>query len=440
LPLTVNYATADGTALAGINYTATSGTLTFAPGVTTATIAVPILDSGSQTAPLTFTLSLSNPEGATLSRGQATGTIAPSDQKAKFYVVNDATSTIGGTNTAYKYQPSGTTQAPFGLSLNDLDPRGVAANATGTTEWVVDANKNVYVYSPSGALLGSWSAVGLGSSAQLTGIATDGTDIWLVDSSADKVYKYTGAASLRSGSQSAASSFSLSVHGHSGNSNPQDMVTDGSSFWVVDGTAHMVFKYTLSGSLLGSWAIDPANTHPTGITINPNNVSDIWIVDNGTDKVYQYVGAASRTSGSQNASATFALAAGDTNPQGIADPPPADLLLTPTPAPALPDAPSVAPATGGSGSSNTDQAVPLLFLPTSALLVADSGPGGWTANALVAPAVCGTPPLAVNAPATPTPALPRTPSTGTQDRLFADLLSSGWADARGAESLWKPLA
>jgi hypothetical protein len=30
-------------------------------------------------------------------------------------------------------------------------------------------------------------------------------------------------------------------------------------------------------------------------------------VDNGTDKVYQYVGAAGRTSGSQNASASFAL-------------------------------------------------------------------------------------------------------------------------------------
>jgi hypothetical protein len=214
----------------------------------------------------------------------------------------------------------------------------------------VDANKTVYVYSPGGTLLGSWSAGGLSSSAQLTGIATNGTDIWLVDSSADKVYKYSGAASLRSGSQAAASSFSLAVHGHSGNGNPQDLVTDGTSFWVVDGTAHMVFKYTLSGSLLGSWTIDPANTQPTGITINPNYVSDIWIVDNGTDKVYQYVGAASRTSGSQNAAATFALAPGDTNPQGIADPPPADMLLTPTPEPALPDGPSVASGTSVSST------------------------------------------------------------------------------------------
>jgi sugar lactone lactonase YvrE len=335
-PVTVNYATADGTAVSiGTmpNYKAASGTLTFAPGVTTETIRVPILDSGSQTTSLTFAVNLSSPQLATLSQSQGTGTVEPSDQAAKFYVVNDATSSLGGTNTAYKYQPTGAPQAPFGLSLNDLAPMGIAANASGTTEWVVDANKNVYVYSAGGTLLGSWSAGGLSTSAQLTGIATNGTDIWLVDSSADKVYKYAGAASRLSGSQSAASSFSLSSHGHSGNGNPQDMVTDGTSFWVVDGTAHMVFKYTLSGSLLGSWAIDPADKNPTGITINPNNVSDIWIVDNGTDKVYQYVGAASRISGSQNAGATFALAPGNTNPQGIADPPPEDMMVATAAAP-----------------------------------------------------------------------------------------------------------
>jgi hypothetical protein len=50
-------------------------------------------------------------------------------------------------------------------------------------------------------------------------------------------------------------------------------------------------------------------------------VSDIWIVDAGTDRVYQYTAAAGRTSGSQAAAASFALAAGNTNPQGIADPP-----------------------------------------------------------------------------------------------------------------------
>jgi hypothetical protein len=286
-------------------------------------------------------------------------------------VVNDATPTIGGTNTAYKYQPSGTALAPYGLSLNDLTPMGIAANAAGTMEWVVDANLNVYVYSPGGALLGSWAAGGMPSGAQVTGIATNGTDIWLLDPPLAKVYKYTGAASRLSGSQSAASSFSL-VGGKSGNTNPQDLVTDGTSFWVVDGSALKVFEYTLSGSSLGSWKLDPADTHPTGITINPSNVSDIWIVDSGTLKVYDYTAAASRTSGSQAAAATFALAAGDTNPQGIADPPPADMLLTPAAAP-VNAAPSVEPLTLPAAPSLTGQdALFALLAPHGPTLAVDA--------------------------------------------------------------------
>jgi DNA-binding beta-propeller fold protein YncE len=336
-PVTVNYATADGTALAATNYTATSGTLTFPAGVTTETISVPLLDSGSQTSTLNFTVNLSNPQSATLSQSKATGTIAPSDQGAKFYVVNAPNPADGGNHATFKYQTSGTAQAPYFLGPADLAPEGIAANAAGTQEWVVDANKNVYVYSSTGTLLGSWAAGGLSSSAQITGITTSGTDIWLVDGYADKVYRYIGAASRVSGSQNAASSFNL-VSGRNGNTNPQDLVTDGTSFWVVDGTALKVFKYTLSGSSLGSWSIDPADKHPTGITIDPTNVSNIWIVDNSTDEVYQYTAAASRTSGSQSAAATFALASGNTNPQGIADPPPANMLITRAPAslPTLP--------------------------------------------------------------------------------------------------------
>src|SRR5262249_39797492 len=90
---------------------------------------------------------------------------------------------------------------------------------------------------------------------------------------------------------------------------------------------------TVSGTSKGSWSIDAANTSPTGITINPSNVSDIWIVDSGTKKIYQYTAAASRTSGNQNAAASFALAANNTNPQGIADPPTGNMLLSPAPAP-----------------------------------------------------------------------------------------------------------
>jgi hypothetical protein len=45
-----------------------------------------------------------------------------------------------------------------------------------------------------------------------------------------------------------------------------------------------------------------------------------------TKQVYQYTNVANKTMGSQNAALSFALAAGNTNPQDIADPPAGDML------------------------------------------------------------------------------------------------------------------
>jgi outer membrane protein assembly factor BamB len=376
--VTINYSTADGTALAGMDYAAASGMLTFVPGETAKTILVSTLDNGGADPTKAFIVNLSNATGGgIITTGQGIGTIL---DDTKFYVVND-----GSNDQTYQYAASGRALGNNALGSGDAAPRGVATTAAGTTEWVVDANKTVYVYSTGGALLGSWSAGGLTSSAQLTGIATDGTDIWLIDSSADTVYKYAGAASRLSGSQSPAGSFGLGK-GKNPNTNPQDIVTDGASLWVVDGTALKVFKYTLSGSSLGSWSIDPADAHPTGITINPSNVSDIWIVDSGTLKVYQYVGAAGRTSGSQNAAATFALNPSDTNPQGIADPPPVDMLLPPPAAP-VNAAPSVGPLTfAGALSLAGRDAVFALLAPHSATFAAASGTPAGPPAAPSAPA------------------------------------------------------
>jgi chitinase len=78
-PVTVSYATADGTALAGSDYVATSGTLTFAPGVTSQSVTVPIIGDRVAEPTETFRLVFSNSVGATLSTVQATGTILDND-------------------------------------------------------------------------------------------------------------------------------------------------------------------------------------------------------------------------------------------------------------------------------------------------------------------------------------------------------------------------
>jgi hypothetical protein len=74
-PVSVAYATADGTATANLDYTAHASTLTFAPGVTMQTITVAILPTNINEAPQTFFVNLSNPFNATIATAQGVGTI-----------------------------------------------------------------------------------------------------------------------------------------------------------------------------------------------------------------------------------------------------------------------------------------------------------------------------------------------------------------------------
>ncbi len=76
---TVSYSTQDGTALAGADYLAISGTLTFAPGESQATVAVPILEDTIAEPTETFRLTLFNPSGAVIGRQPATATIIDND-------------------------------------------------------------------------------------------------------------------------------------------------------------------------------------------------------------------------------------------------------------------------------------------------------------------------------------------------------------------------
>lgn len=62
----VNFATANGTALAGKDYVTTSGHLSFAPGQTTATVSVRILADQVRESAETFWINLSGPQNATL--------------------------------------------------------------------------------------------------------------------------------------------------------------------------------------------------------------------------------------------------------------------------------------------------------------------------------------------------------------------------------------
>ena len=73
--VTVDYATSDGTAQAGPDYTAASGTITFNTGDTSQTVQVTVLTDSDDEGQETLTLTLSNPSQATLDDAAGTGTI-----------------------------------------------------------------------------------------------------------------------------------------------------------------------------------------------------------------------------------------------------------------------------------------------------------------------------------------------------------------------------
>ena len=80
--VTVDYATSDGTATAGSDYTAASGSLTFNPGDISQTALVTVLTDSDEEGQETMTLTLSNTSNATLADATGAGTILNGESTA----------------------------------------------------------------------------------------------------------------------------------------------------------------------------------------------------------------------------------------------------------------------------------------------------------------------------------------------------------------------
>jgi hypothetical protein len=73
--VSVDYATANATAIAGRDYTAQSGRVTFLAGQTAINVSVPVLRNAAATGNSTFRLVLSNPASAVIGRSTGSGII-----------------------------------------------------------------------------------------------------------------------------------------------------------------------------------------------------------------------------------------------------------------------------------------------------------------------------------------------------------------------------
>jgi len=119
LPVTMNYATINGTATSGEDFTPAAGALTFATGESTKTITVPILGDLEQEGTETFTVNLTNINNATVAKSTGTGTIIDNEIPPVGVSISDVTVTEGN---------SGSVNAIFTVTLEEASDSTVSVN------------------------------------------------------------------------------------------------------------------------------------------------------------------------------------------------------------------------------------------------------------------------------------------------------------------------
>jgi len=153
-PVTVNYATANGTATAGSDYTANTGTLTFAPGALTQTITVAINNDNVFEGSETLSVNLSAPAGATLGTASVTSQIVDDGRALPGGPANNDTPVVSITGPAVIDEAAGT--ATYTVTLTNPSASAVTvnyatANGTATAGSDYTANTGTLTFAP-GAL------------------------------------------------------------------------------------------------------------------------------------------------------------------------------------------------------------------------------------------------------------------------------------------------
>jgi len=209
MPNTVQYALAGLTATGGGgDFVGAGGVLTFAAGVASRTIVVPIVNDTINEAPETFTVTLSNPTGGAMlgTPSVATVTITDNDpagvvqfSQLGYTVVEGRTATITVTRTG--------TAGPVAVSFTTSNGTATApADYTGTAGTLTfqagETTKTFTVTTAADALTEGSESVGLTLSAPTNGLTLGSMStatMWVVDEAQSVQFGSTGSSVVEGG-------------------------------------------------------------------------------------------------------------------------------------------------------------------------------------------------------------------------------------------------
>jgi len=220
---------------------------------------------------------------------------------SQMYVVGSGSDNVSqyGLSTAFDVSTASVSQT-FDVNPQASDPEGLAFNPDGSQLYVVgNRNSEVYQYGLTTAFDVSTASVSQSldvspQDADPTGltIKPDGSELYIVGNSNDKVYQYGLSTAFDISTASFSQSFDVG---------PQDdrpggltFSPDGSQLYVVGNRNDNVYQYSLStafdvstASFVRSFDVSPQDDRPEGLAFSPDG-SQLYVVGNRNDNVYQY--------------------------------------------------------------------------------------------------------------------------------------------------------
>ena len=291
-----NYATINGTATAPADYASKTGTVTFAAGATTATITILVKGDTVYEPDETFSVTLSNAIGASISGATGVGTIVNDEAVGASDVIN----TVAGSGyRGYSGDGGAATAADFD------HPFGVAIDRAGNFYVADPGNHRVRKVSASGVVttvagIGAFGFSGDGGAANLAqlytplGVAVDSVgNLFIADSGNSRIRKVNTNGVIRTVAGASISGFSGDGGAATAASlnHPKGVAIDSAgNLFIADTNNSRIRKVNTSGVIItvagngtsgfsgdGSAATAASLNFPTGVALN--SAGDIYVAD-----------------------------------------------------------------------------------------------------------------------------------------------------------------